>query len=222
MLSGTVLAVNIEVEPEYEAELNRWYDEEHLPSLARVPAVHGAQRFVALEGEPKYLALYELEAPEVRQSEAWSRAVETPWTHRLRPHYTAQAAVYEPAFPADGPLRGASWGAEMSAIMVMRLGVAPERVQDLRDWYDQEHLAALAGVPGTIAARRFEAVAGEPLFLAIYALTEPAVQASPAWKQAIDTPWSAQARTWFERRWRMVCQPLGPRLTAESAVGRGQ
>ena len=50
-----------DVDPEYEAEFNRWYDEEHLDRLLKVPGFLSASRYVALRGGPKYLAMYELE-----------------------------------------------------------------------------------------------------------------------------------------------------------------
>jgi len=37
------------------------------------------------EGNHRYLALYHLSAPDVCSSGAWKKAVETPWTHRIRP-----------------------------------------------------------------------------------------------------------------------------------------
>lgn len=36
-LSGTVYIVTTEVDPAWEDEFNRWYDEEHVPALLSVP-----------------------------------------------------------------------------------------------------------------------------------------------------------------------------------------
>jgi hypothetical protein len=59
-------------------------DEEHLPSLAKVPGVLSARRFVATEGTQEYVAVYHLTRPEVCSSAQWLAARETPWTHRIR------------------------------------------------------------------------------------------------------------------------------------------
>lgn len=64
-----LLLIMMEVEPEYEEEFNRWYWEEHVPERLTVPGFISARRFLAVEGEPKYLALYEVESAEVLQSD---------------------------------------------------------------------------------------------------------------------------------------------------------
>ena len=69
-------------------------------------------------------------------------------------------------------------------------------------------MPALCGVPGVIAARRFRAIEGSPAYMATYYLADPAVQASAAWKQAADTPWSARIRPAFRNLWRVVYRPL--------------
>jgi hypothetical protein len=60
-----LLMVWADIDPEFEAEYHRWYDEEHIAHLLAVPGFLSAGRYVALKGGPKYLALYELEAPDV-------------------------------------------------------------------------------------------------------------------------------------------------------------
>jgi antibiotic biosynthesis monooxygenase (ABM) superfamily enzyme len=213
-LSKMVYVVTTEVEPEWEDEFNRWYDEEHVPALMSVPGYLSGSRYMAVEGAPKYMAFWEIESLEAYRNPEHDRAANTPWSERLRPHRKAQLAFFRQVFPPDGLLRGAAWGdgnVQPGALLTVRLDVAPEHEQDLRDWYDREHLAALAGVPGTIATRRLEAIEGGPKFLAVYYLTSPEVQASEAWKRAIDTPWSARARETFRTRWRVVYRPLDGR-----------
>ena len=84
--AGSLLLAAMNVEPEFESEFNAWYDEEHIPYLAAVPGTLCARRFKTVVGTQKYLAIYHLESPAVFTSEAFKTAVETPWTHRLRPH----------------------------------------------------------------------------------------------------------------------------------------
>lgn len=84
-----LLLVMIEVEPEHEEEFNRWYDEEHFPERLRCEGFLSARRFQAVEGEPKYLAIYELADPEVLDSEAYLRVMPpSDWMRSLRPHFT--------------------------------------------------------------------------------------------------------------------------------------
>ena len=51
------------VDPEHEAEFNRWYHEEHLPDvLRRFPQITNARRYRATDGqEPRYLVVYEFD-----------------------------------------------------------------------------------------------------------------------------------------------------------------
>jgi hypothetical protein len=206
--SEIVFVVTMKVDPDWDNEFNRWYDQEHIPELLKVPGYRTARRYRAVEGEPKYLAIYEIGAVTDAKGEAHRRAVETSWTSKLRPHFQATNAFYDQTFPAEGFLHGPAWGQPEGGLMVMRLDVTTESEPDFNAWYDQEHLPALSGVPGVIACRRFIALEGGPKYLAIYHLTSPAVQASAEWKQAIDTPWSARTRTGFVTRWRVVYEPI--------------
>jgi hypothetical protein len=79
-----LLLVMIDVDPEHEEEFNRWYNEEHLPERLSCPGFLSGRRFVALEGGPKYLALYDLENPEVLQSENYQKIFgPSEWTKRI-------------------------------------------------------------------------------------------------------------------------------------------
>ncbi len=71
-----------DVDPEHEAEFNRWYNEEHIQHLLRVPGFLSAGRYAALSGGPKYLAMYELEEPSVLRTQAFLDEVRfrpSPW-----------------------------------------------------------------------------------------------------------------------------------------------
>jgi hypothetical protein len=87
-----VLLVRLGITPEHEAEFNDWYNTDHLPALTSVPGVYGARRYRATAGSPAYLAVYELANAEVRHSDAWRKAADSPWTLRMRRHYHSLAA----------------------------------------------------------------------------------------------------------------------------------
>jgi hypothetical protein len=85
-----LLMVCLETDDEHDAELNDWYDNEHLAALQSVPGCHSAKRYRATEltpGFPKNLAIYELDSPDVRTSDAWRKAADTEWTLRMRTHF---------------------------------------------------------------------------------------------------------------------------------------
>jgi hypothetical protein len=87
--ANALLAVAIDVEPAIEPEFNEWYNSEHLPQLGAVPGVLAARRFQAAgtDVDRKYLALYHLTSADVTRSPAWSKAANTPWTEKMRPHF---------------------------------------------------------------------------------------------------------------------------------------
>ncbi|OFW21793.1 MAG: hypothetical protein A3H27_02585 [Acidobacteria bacterium RIFCSPLOWO2_02_FULL_59_13] len=77
-------AVSMDVADDREEEFNDWYSEEHVPRIATVPGVVSAGRFIAIEGYPRYLALYYTEGPAILMSPEYADATETPWTRRVR------------------------------------------------------------------------------------------------------------------------------------------
>ncbi len=99
-----LLLVMIDVDPAHEEEFNRWYNEEHLPERAACPGFLSGRRFVALQGGPKYLALYDLESPAVLESPEY-RKIYPPseWTQRVSKHFLrAVRNVYVEITPEAG------------------------------------------------------------------------------------------------------------------------
>lgn len=97
-----VFIVSMDVDADKEDLFNEVYDEEHIPYLLEVSGVLSVKRYtleplevviggerksVAVEGEPKYSAVYEIDSPDVLVSEAWSNAVERGrWAEQVRPY----------------------------------------------------------------------------------------------------------------------------------------
>lgn len=102
-----LMVVMMDPEDGYEQTLNRWYDEEHLLERLQVPGILEARRYVAVEGSPKYLAMYELESPDVVQSEPYleQKRNPTPLTQEVEAHVSMIRNVYVEITPryAGGP-----------------------------------------------------------------------------------------------------------------------
>ena len=79
--------VETDVEPEHEAELNAWYNTEHLPGLAAVNGCIVATRWRNLSHSPRYIAAYDLQSPEVTEHPAWLAVRNTEWSSRVRPNF---------------------------------------------------------------------------------------------------------------------------------------
>ena len=96
----TLFVVMMDVDPEHDADFNRWYDEEHVPERLSCPGFLAATRYRGIDADPagrpqgeelrpRYLAVYELESPEVLAGEPYLKMVEkpSPWTREMRRHY---------------------------------------------------------------------------------------------------------------------------------------
>jgi len=97
-----ILIARMDVDPDREDLFNEVYDEEHIPSLLRVPGVYSIERFtqqplslaiggelktIVAEGEPKYSAVVSIESPDVLVSDEWNAAVEEGrWPEQVRPY----------------------------------------------------------------------------------------------------------------------------------------
>jgi hypothetical protein len=60
----------IDVSSAVEEEFNAWYNTVYILGYLAVPGCMGARPYVAVEGQPKYLTLYEFEHAKVPESEA--------------------------------------------------------------------------------------------------------------------------------------------------------
>ncbi len=73
-----MLLTSMDVDPEHEADFNRWYDREHLEERVAIEGFIEARRYVAEDGMPKYLCLYSTEAIEVLDSPAYKTRLANP------------------------------------------------------------------------------------------------------------------------------------------------
>jgi hypothetical protein len=86
-----------------EEEFNAWYDTVYIPGYLTVPGVMGVRRFTVIDGQPRYLTVYDFARPDVPESEPWNRVRDTnPWTHRVRPLIrldSGSPAVFKRIYP---------------------------------------------------------------------------------------------------------------------------
>ena len=77
-----MLLTSMNIEPSDEPEFNRWYDREHLEERVAIPGFLEARRYVAHQGNPKYLSLYSTETFEVLDSPGYRIALanQTAWS----------------------------------------------------------------------------------------------------------------------------------------------
>ncbi len=93
-----LLLVMMESDPQFDDDFNKWYNEEHIPERLACPGFLSARRFIAKEGSPRYLALYDLENVDAVKTPEYRRVLDNPtsWTQRAH-EYRIQTIrnVYE-------------------------------------------------------------------------------------------------------------------------------
>jgi len=187
-------------------EFHDWYDLEHVPERQALPGFGACERWLDDEAPSRAVATYDLDALEVMRSapyeaiaydnlSVWSKRV-TGMCRRLLRFEGTQITPGDAAAPPGA-----------GGLLLNAMNVAPEAEDEFNAWYDQEHLPALAAVPGTLAARRYRSgkdAEGTHRYVAIYHLESPDVTRSDAWKAAVETPWTDQVRPHFRDRIRIL------------------
>jgi hypothetical protein len=192
------LGVWMDIPADKEDDLNRWYTEEHLKDRLEFPGFLTARRYVSLMGSPKYFAFYDLSGPEALSSPEYmkARANPTPWTRRVTGALTANIRNEYELLQTAGtsPEGGAPYA------LLVRLETDEAHDAELNQWYEQEHLGALVGVPGVYGAKRYRATEGSPRYLMIYEADNRDVIRGPAWTRAAETEWTLRMRPHFRNR----------------------
>ncbi len=191
-----LLMVWSDIDVEFEAEFNRWYDEEHVAHLLQVPGFLSAGRYVALKGAPKYLAIYELEDHNVLRSAAYLDHVKyqpspqrsKTGTSRVGRNFLRNA--YRQIFPMHtDPIEQTM---AMSPVLQMgRIDIPAAVEEEFNDWYNTVYIPTYLTVPGVLRARRFVAIEGQPKYLTLYEFEHAQVPESEAWMKArASNPWT--------------------------------
>jgi hypothetical protein len=90
-----IYVVQMDIPAHHEADFNRIYDTEHVPMLSKVPGVINVTRYQLEQSNDsrmqKYLAIYEIESPEIVDSKEWEVAgAWGDWATKIRPHTTSR------------------------------------------------------------------------------------------------------------------------------------
>jgi len=185
-----------------EDEFNDWYDTEHIPERQRVPGFLTSQRCIGAENPKQSVATYDLESVSVLQGPGY-RAIGgenlSPWSKRV----TARVERLM-RFEGDQILPGDQLPpASAGGLLLNAMNIAPEHEAEFNEWYDKEHIPALAAVPGVLSARRFRGT-GNRKYVALYHLATPEVQESAEWKQARQSDWTSRLQPHFRDHLRLV------------------
>lgn len=202
-MAKDILLVAFDYSTAHEDEFHDWYDLEHVPERQRVPGFGLCERWISVANAKHAVASYDLDTLAVLQSEpylaiahenlsVWSKRMGTMCTRLIR-------FDGEQTMPGDANSPPGAGG-----LLVNAMNVAPEHDAEFNEWYDHEHIPALAAVDGVLAARRFKDPAGTHRYLALYHLSTPEVAMGDAWKSAASTPWTERLRPHFRDHLRIL------------------
>ncbi len=198
-----ILLVAFDYTNAHADEFHDWYDLEHIPERQRVPGFGTCERWISVANPKHAVASYELDSLDVLKSPPYLAIAYdnlSPWSKRVGPMCQRLIRVDgEQTLPGNAVAPAGAGG-----LLVNAMNVDPEHEAEFNDWYDNEHIPALAAVPGTICARRYRDMTGTHRYLALYHLESPEVTFSDAWKQGAGTPWSAKMRPHFRNHLRIL------------------
>jgi hypothetical protein len=137
-----LMMATMEPPADIEEEFQAWYDTEHFPERQGCAGFLTANRFVCIDGWPRYLAAYDLEDIEVMRDDAYraiAHARYSPWTHRIIGkvwgQYRAEAVQ---AYPGRALHGGGGAASRMALWRLRRVGRGREQalVDALRGAYE--------------------------------------------------------------------------------------
>lgn len=212
-----LITVWLHVPPEYEDELNDWYDQEHLQQVVSLPGFVRARRYSVDDAPLKYLAWYETVDENVEAAADFQRVVQqpTPKSQHMRTLYGENRERMNFKLMRDVGEIGAT---DTPWLYIVHTDLPDHIVDEYNEWYDKEHLPRLVTVPGVIRARRYTATSGNPRYLTAYELTDPGAFESPEGLLARKTPWTAKMRSLFHNTRRRMCRLIRPSVTREQAL----
>jgi hypothetical protein len=143
LLGSAAMLLSFDIDADAIAEHDRWHTQEHLPERLSIPGFLRGTRWIATEGGPRYMVLYEVQSLQTLASQPYLARLNnpTPWTARMMPHYKGMA-------------RGlcvvlGSWGfGQGGAAALMRFTPEESRAEPLRRWLLEEALPAVPHMPG--------------------------------------------------------------------------
>ena len=179
----------VDVPADKEEDFNRWYNEEHLDELLAIPGILSAARYVAVSGSPKYLACYEMESPEVRDTPEYMLHVDHPteWSKRVNLRGLATRMIsnnYQQIFPLDVSTEVAQ--SELAPVLQMgRMTIPSDQEDEFNQFYNTIYAPNYEQVEGCRRFRRYSLYKGNgPKYSVVYEFDHERVSQSDAWLAA--------------------------------------
>ena len=143
LLGSAAMLLSFDVEASAIEEHDRWHTHEHLPERLSIPGFHRGTRWIATEGGPRYMVLYEVESLQTLASDAYLKRLNnpTPWTTRMMPHYRGMSRGLCTVLGSFGFGQG-------GAAALIRFTPEGIHAASLHRWLLEEALPAVPRIPG--------------------------------------------------------------------------
>jgi hypothetical protein len=143
------MLLSFDVDADAIPEHDHWHTHRHLPERLSIPGFLRGTRWVALEGEPRYMVLYEVQSVSTLTSEAYLQRLDnpTPWTSKIMPGYRRMSRGLCSVLGSFGRLRPLSLCIRFKA----------RKRDELHSWLLEQVLPALPLQPGLGSAHLLEA-----------------------------------------------------------------
>jgi hypothetical protein len=208
-MTPAILFSQMEPPTELTGGFHDWYENDHIPARMALPGFQGARRFRALDGEPAYLAVYELDDLEALQGDGYRqlKAAPSALTDRMLglvqgfTRFTCEqiADIGEPVY-----------GDYLSAVA---FAVPDEFTAEFDHWYEDEHVPMLLEAGDWLRVRRYrvlDGTGGPWTHLALHELASTAVMDSPERARARKGPLRdvLAGNDWFARSGRWLYEQI--------------
>jgi len=153
LLGSAAMLLSFDVGPGALEEHDRWHTHEHLPERLSIPGFRRGTRWIATNGGPRYMVLYEVESLETLASAPYLTRLNnpTPWTTRMMPHYRGMTRGLCAVLGSFG------YGQGVSAALI-RFTPEESRAALLHRWLLEEALPAVPHMPGLGSAHLLQGV----------------------------------------------------------------
>ncbi|HEY0248198.1 MAG TPA: hypothetical protein VGC45_08035 [Gryllotalpicola sp.] len=208
-LTPAILFSQMEPPSELTETFHDWYDTDHIPARMALPGFRGARRFRALDGEPEYLAVYELDSLDALQTDGYRELKKSPSA------LTGRMLGVVNGFTRFTCEQIADFGEPRSGafLSVVAFAVPAEAERAFNRWYEDEHVPMLLEAEDWLRVRRYRVLDGEGgpwTHIALHELASVEVMDSPERARARKGPLRAPLaeQEWFGRSGRWLYEQL--------------
>jgi hypothetical protein len=219
-MNPAILFSQMEPPAELTEEFHRWYETDHIPARMALPGFLGARRYHALDGDPAYLAVYELDDLDALATEGYQqlKAAPSALTDRMLSlvngftRFTCEQ-ISDVGQPVYGPY-----------LSVVAFAVPDEFTDAFDEWYSGEHVPMLLEAADWLRVRRYRVLNGEGgpwTHLALHELASVEVMDSPERARARKGPLrdALAGHDWFASSGRWLYERISAVTAAEPATG---